>query len=218
MFFHQTTFVAMLILTTIVSAPSFSAITISPGISIGLNSANATVVSKEQETAISFSEIKSRNCFIGGGFVDIGLNKNLLVSPGVEIAERGFIQSNLLQSEGPSATYAFTYFDVPLMIKADFTLETVDLNFLCGPQIGWLLNARENYPTASGDTTVTIINDVAPIDVGFKLGFGAGFALLKIVPFFQLAVYFGISDISKNDLKIMNKGLEIQIGLKYNLN
>lgn len=142
--------------------------------------------------------VKSRATFHAGVFVEI------------EISDLFSIQPELLYS---SQGYKFgdvkginSYLNIPIMAKV-YPIE--GLNIEIGPQLGYLLSAKEKDTNNSQDAK----EGYKSLDFG--LTFGAGFKLADYNLIFGLRYNLGLSNILENNNNIKNGVFQVSVGYLF---
>ena|SRR5579872_2991320 len=128
--------------------------------------------------------------FTGGLFADIKVFKFLSIQSGVDFTQKGIqgavenypafdSQGNYLGTSTENVTYIYNYFEIPLLLKGNFSM-THDLtaNLLAGPALDFLFNATvtgsqlANGSIPAVTQTSDITNHYPGTDWGFILGGG----------------------------------------------
>jgi hypothetical protein len=114
--------------------------------------------------------------FLFGAVADIGVSEKFSVQPELVYSAQG---AKYTMSEGYDGKYKLDYLNVPVlakfMVAEGFSIEA-------GPQVGFLLSAKEEY-TSTGDSGTDDIKDSlkgtdfsAAIGLGYKTESGLNFA------------------------------------------
>lgn len=209
--------IAVLLAVSSAVSPVFSMVTISPGVAVGLNIANASAENDNDYFLKTGLVNRDRVCFIAGTFMDVGISKHLSISPGIGVAQRGYSPEILGPFRDTSVIFAFTYLTIPLLAKAGFAIGRFRPVVFAGPVFDFLTDAKANVTMGAGDSTVDIKKGVNSVDVGIKFGIGVEIAIAKFIPFIQAGMHRGLTNFSKGGYAMKNIGFEIQTGLKYSL-
>jgi long-subunit fatty acid transport protein len=190
------TFIVAAVLLSIASA-SFAQ-NLTGGVKIGLNSSNIRYVSDE-------GTYKANARLSGhlGVYAVYMFKGNMGFQPEFVISGEGTKNEN---GNNPDIKVALTYINIPLLLR----FNVIDkLNLHTGPQIGFLVSAKNKY---DGNTT-----DVKDNMKGVNLswGFGAGYELPKNLNV-SLRYNLGLSriDDSENDNKAKVSTFQISLGYK----
>lgn len=117
------------------------------------------------------------------------------------ISEKFSFQPEILYSGQGTSSAILTYLNVPLMGKYE-VLKGISLE--AGPQIGFLLSAKDN------DTDVSIKDEFTNVAVG--VGFGLGYQFNNGL-FFNTRYHLGVSNISNIEgVSSKNRFLQVSIG------
>lgn len=142
----------------------------------------------------------------GGVFANFGINDMFSVQPEVLYSMKG----NKQETSGTlgGTTYktdhmqTLNYIDVPVMVKVSTGDDNSGLFFEAGPQVGFLLSAKDKYDTSSttGSTTTATSGDTDnkdtfnTVDFGYAVGLGYQ---ASSGPLVGLRYNGGLTDISK---------------------
>jgi len=127
--------------------------------------------------------------FFGGGFAELCIDDYTSVQPEVLYSQQGVKYSD---RNGYDGTIKLDYIDVPVMVKFK---ATKDFIIEAGPQVGFLLSAKDKYESPNNSGINDIKDDMKNID------FGANFGLnydLQNGWLFGARYNLGLADINKN--------------------
>jgi hypothetical protein len=197
-----------------ITASSFSQVKLGIGVEGGVNIANVTSTPDISST--------SHTGLIIGGFLDIGVSKNLSVVPGLRFIMKGFTFTGT--DPGNGLTYTATdkgnYLEIPLLLKVTFPLTEVKLYLFGGPELGINLSANQDVTEGGTTTTSDISSYISGTDFGLLFGGGVAFKLApKTDLFVNVGYSFGLSNIYKNDpnITVKNTGIQLTAGAIFHL-
>jgi len=159
-----------------------------------------------------------------GGFAEIKISDKFAFQPELLYSMQGakseYSESDTDYSYSEESKYKLGYLNIPLMVKY---FATDKLFIEAGPQVGFLLSAKQDY---SYSETYMGITDSASIDgidvkdnfetIDFGLNFGFGYEFTENI--FAGARYnVGLSNIAKDsgDSKVHNGVFQISVGYKF---
>ena len=167
------------------------------GIKGGLNYANLT--SGDSKAIIAYNI---------GGFLEYKFNKLFSFQPELQFSEQGFkniveLRENFYDPiTAQTIIYIFDYINMPILAKFNINEE---INFVIGPQIGYLSNVKIGGVNFSK-------NNVNTIDYG--VDFGAGITFNKILV--DIRYDLGLSEVFKYaGFNTSNKNSLFQLSLGY---
>ena len=143
--------------------------------------------------------------FVGGGFAELCIDDYTSIQPEIQYSQQGVKYSN---RNGYDGTIKLDYINVPVMVEFKATKEFV---VEAGPQVGFLLSAKDKYesPTDSG------INDIK--DDMKNIDFGANFGLSYDQQngwLFGVRYNLGLANINKNS-NVSNKNGVFQFSVAF---
>ena len=188
-------FMKKVILTVAIAACamfSVQAQKVSFGVKGGLNNSRVT----------SWDGAKSRTSVYAGGFVNIGLVKNLSLQPELLYSGQGFKYRPL----NAEAITRLHYINVPVMVQYRFIPEFF---VEAGPQLGFLVAARQKV----GDVLVDIKDDTKGVDFGMNFGAGYQFPMGIGV---SVRYTLGLTRVFEGTYE-SNKSSVVQAGLFYTI-
>lgn len=209
----------------LVSAVVINAATVSTGLIGGINIANMSLLD-DNGSSISPAP-DSKVGFIGGGFIDIGINNMFSVVPGLEFNMRGMsMEQSMDDGMGNTLTSKavadFNYFSIPVSLKAAFGTGKLRPFLIVGPELGFLLSAKVKETVSGGglsiDTTADVKDQMNSTDFGLNFGAGAEMDAGNCYPFILAKYYLGLTNIEKDpvsDSSTKNKGFVIQVGVRF---
>ena len=179
------------------------------GAKLGGNLSTASIDAPSVEgAAISVPDNKSLVGFHVGGFAEIKLNDKFSVQPELLFSMEGskFESSSAGEmfgvpySESTESTVKMNYLNIPVMAKY---YATEKLFFVAGPQVGFLLSAKQDtdYTFTMGGTTESGSEDGVDVkddfkSVNFSLGFGGGYYFTENI-FAEARYNVGLSNIAE---------------------
>lgn len=171
-------------------------------------SAQAQKVSFGVKSGLNISRVtkwdgaNSRASVHAGGFVNIGLVKNLSLQPELLYSGQGFKYKPL----NAEAVTRLHYINVPVMVQYRFIPEFF---VEAGPQLGFLVAARQKV----GDVLVDIKDSAKGVDAG--IGFGAGYQFPMGIGV-SARYMFGLTRVFEDTYE-SNKNAVAQVGLFYTI-
>jgi opacity protein-like surface antigen len=189
------------------TSASFSQQGIGLGLEGGLNLANANIKP-------SFNT-GSKSGFMVGGFVDIGVSKNVSIKPAIRYIMKGFeIRSN----NGITFTENLGYIEFPMLVNVNFPLNHVKPYFEVGPTLGIQLSASEEATDGVNFQEKDVSTSFESVDFGLYFGSGMGFRVADKTELFTGFGYsLGFSNILKGTTTAKNSGFRITAGVKFSI-
>ncbi len=148
----------------------------------------------------------------GGGFVALPLSKTLAVQAEALITTKGSHESGTLfgDDELPPYSLKITYLEIPLLLRAMTTSDTVQVFFLAGPALGLKLGSR-----LMRGPEVIPFSGVKSTDLGLVFGIGA---VTYFGSWFELRYTAGMSKMIEEDgvpLNIKNGEFSLIVGYRF---
>ena len=215
--------VAGLLATTVANAQKEKSNGLEYGIKAGVNLASFTLKSSFSNgvpaDATSINLTGSRTTFIAGGFITIPINGGFKVQAELLYAGLGGkkYQTTIFDpnhSESDSLNFQSSYLEVPVLAKYSFGQS--GFSVLAGPQIGFLLSAKDELNGSTDIKSVFKSTDLSGV-------FGAEYALPMGINF-SARYQLGFSNIVKNETSgtppdvytasIKNNAFTITVGYK----
>lgn len=208
-------FLAMFIVFNLAKAASADPIRF--GIKGGVNMANQVYAIDSFNTGINTDVIFG---FVGGVFIDMGLNNFLSLQPEVNFSMEGYQQKYahipVTSPSGPSIigytdasfTFTYNYLEMPLLLKFNANLSPgLRGNLLIGPSVDFLLGANDHYvDTVTGDASIK----GSDLDFGMVLG-----ADLEIDKFLlDLRYNLGLTSVTPYSGGPQNSVLSLDVGYR----
>ena len=101
-----------------------------------------------------------------GGFAELCLTNEFAIQPEILYSMQG---AKYTQSDGYDGTLKLDYINVPVMAK----IKVIDeLYIQAGPQVGFLLSAKDEFKSTNDSGEEDIKGDLNTIDFGANLGLG----------------------------------------------
>ncbi|SHG67208.1 Outer membrane protein beta-barrel domain-containing protein [Chryseolinea serpens] len=169
---------------------------VSGGIKAGLNLSNMTFSSSGYTTSPSFSP-----ALHGGVYLTAMFSEHLGLQPEVLFSGQGY--------KAGDQKYALNYITVPVLVR--YNVNSL-LSFHAGPQVGFLMSAKEKVSSTSTD----IKDDLKSTDMGVAAGIGID---LPMKLNFSFRFVKGLSNVASNDdntndVKAKNYALQFSVGYK----
>ncbi|MCP4977047.1 MAG: PorT family protein [Maribacter sp.] len=186
----------------------------------GLTANNAQEVKFGAKAGVNITNVsgdapgqKARTAFHLGGVAKISLTDKLSFQPELLYSLQGY-KYDRGDFEGK---YKFDYLNVPLMAKF---MVADGLSLEAGPQVGFLLSAKDVWESDSNSGTLDVKEDISGTDIG--VNFGIGYELESGLNF-AVRYNLGLSEIySSSDFKEFfvgnNRTSAIQISVGYFFN
>ena len=141
---------------------------ITVGVKGGINIADVSTDVPDLEGLTS-----SRTGFVGGAYASFGLGGVFAIQPEVLYSQKGFTGTD---AESPlEATFKANYFEIPVLLKAQFPLTMLRPAVYAGPVVSFETSCKVGF--AGGDTSLDFDCNSPDVDVGArkKTDFGAVF-------------------------------------------
>lgn len=168
---------------------------VSGGIKAGLNLSNMTFSSSGYTTSPSFSP-----ALHGGAYLTAMFTEHLGLQPELLFSGQG--------AKSGSNKYTLNYITVPVLVR--YNVNSL-LSFHAGPQMGFLMSAKEKIASTTSD----VKDDFKSTDVSIAAGVGID---LPMKLNFSFRFVKGLSDINNiadaNDYKAKNYALQFSVGYK----
>jgi hypothetical protein len=161
---------------------------ISGGAKAGFNFANMTG---------DIDDVAMKVSFHLGGYANIGVTDVLSVQPELLFNAVG------AKEDGGDGKLNVSYVSIPVMVLYSFGV----VNVQAGPQLGFLISAKEKYDDEEDD-----IKDMFKgTDFGFNLGLGADFGQFNA----SARYCIGLSNIADDDdFDVKNSVIQLSVGVK----
>lgn len=183
------------------------------GIQGGINLVN--MLDKDDEGTYS-DEYDMNLGFNAGATVDLELSKLMSLEVGAIVDSKGFKVSQ----EGYSLKLKFLYLDVPVLLKAGYSLSSVRLFGAAGPYIGVGLTGKvvaemdgqkesEDIKWGSGED-----NDIKRLDYGAKFGIGAEVMKFSLGAYYSLGLA-NVAAVTDGGTKGKHKVISISLGYRF---
>ncbi len=165
-------------------------------------------------------DFKGKTGFHIGAVLEIPLSEKFAFQPELIYSTQGtkndYSEEGYEFSTNIESTAKLNYLNIPLMAKV---YVTQGFSIQAGPQIGFLLSAKEEAETTSQDITISAeqdLEDTNGIDLG--VNFGLGYQL-DMGLFFDGRYNIGTSNIWKTvngvDFKQKNNVIQLSVGYKF---
>lgn len=169
---------------------------ISKGLKFGLSMSNWT--------GIDLNGNETKTGFAGGGFVTLGISRQLALQPEIMYC---MIGTQFTFNTNEIAKYKLNYLIVPVLLKYKFqTVGNVVPNFFAGPEVGILLSAKVTLGSMEEDFKDQLKNT----DFGLTFGGGIDFKLQTTTLMIDARYTLGLSEIRDNvddDDKLKNSDI-----------
>ena len=153
------------------------------------------------------SIVKSRTGFAAGGYLEVSLPLLLTIQPEILYTTKGFkMEQNVTQlgqTYSSNSTNTYSYLEIPVLVKYSLPVPIVKPSLYVGPEVGFLLSAKNTYqatgiPSTDDDIKSSITN------TDFGAVFGASAHLL--VADFDVRYTFGLKTTdNSNRAKLYNR-------------
>ena len=167
----------------------------------------------------------SRTGFHAGVVAEFKLSENFSVQPELLYSQMGAktedSQTILGVNYRSEATSKFDYISLPILAKY-YVIEGLSIE--AGPQVGFLVSAKNESIDTVGGTSTTTSGDVKDSTKSIDFGVAGGLAYdLPIGVFFQARYYVGLSNIaddesndeSDSDFSVKNMAVQLSVGYKF---
>ena len=186
------------------------------GVKAGLNLSTLT-------GDVAYYDVKSKAGFHVGGFAEFKITDKFAVQPELLYSTQGgkisFSSSDDFSYTNDKRDIKLGYLNLPVMAKYYII---PGLSVEAGPQVGFLLSAKNEYQIyssvsedLSGSGEEDIKDDSKSVDFGFNLG--AGYEFTENI-FVQARYNLGLSSInedSDSDIDVKNGVLQLSFGYKF---
>ncbi|HEX8270286.1 MAG TPA: porin family protein [Flavobacterium sp.] len=180
------------------------------GAKAGLNLANLGGDIEDAEMLLGFHV---------GGFAEVMISDKFGVQPELLFSMQGAKSESSEDIGGTEFTYEsklkLAYLNIPIMAKY---YATEDFNLQFGPQIGFLMSAKDEYEVSGGGDSESESEDVKDafesIDFGVNFGLGYNFGENFGV---EARYNLGLSNIIKDadDFSVNNSVIQVSFGYKF---
>ena len=168
------------------------------GVKAGLNLSSIT----GDET----DDLSSLTSFHAGVMADISISETFSVQPEIIYSAQG---TKYDDSDGFDGKFKFDYLNIPIMAKVEVT---EGLSVEAGPQIGFLLSAKDEYESASESGE----DDVEEFFKSTDIAVGLGVSYAMETGLYVGARYnLGVTDIWDIDSGITNQNGVFQLSVGY---
>ena len=155
--------------------------------------------------------LKSLTAFHVGGVAEVPVSDNFSVQPELLYSSQG---AKYEESEGYDGKFKFDYINIPVMAKLHVSN---GLSLEAGPQVGFLMSAKDEYSSTGDSGTDDIKDDVKGLDFGLNIG--AGLKLDNGINF-GARYNLGISNINDfegaGSFKNQNGVIQLYVGYFFN--
>lgn len=157
----------------------------------------------------------SRGGFHIGGFAEIKMSEQFFLQPELLFSQQGtkgtFLELAGAQLYEVENTIRYDYLNIPVMLKFYFLK---DFSLLAGPQIGYLVSAKEKIKVKSISLQTDVKNELKELDFGFN--FGMGYNFTKSV-FAEATYNLGLTYLGKESemQDIRNRVVQVSLGYKF---
>lgn len=185
-----------------VAAVAFSTATLFAQLSIG---AKAGVNLSNVNGDVDNTDMKVG--FHVGGYVNVAFSDALSLQPELLFNSIGYKYTDMDGIDEVDVTSSLNYLSIPVSLMYSFG----PVNVHAGPQLGFLLSAKEKYDIDGADDE-DIKDLFKSTDVGFNVGAGVKFSKLNVTARYTV----GLSNIADDDDFDVKNGV-IQLSLGYTL-
>ena len=180
------------------ATPSVAQSNFSAGVKAGVNFAKISLDPDDEACC------DNRTGFIGGLFTTMGINENVSIQPEFLYS----MQGAKIEEDGFEGEIKVDYFQIPVLVRADFAGGGTRPFIVFGPTLGFKLNAKEEFEGEEND----IDDDVETFDFGFAIGAGVQFGVGSL----EARYTHGLSDADKDDdSKAKHRVFSILFGIKF---
>ena len=162
-------------------------------------------------------DVKSKIGFHIGGFAEIKFGEKFAIQPELLFSTQGAKSEYTEGFEGfdvnVEENLKLNYINLPIMAKY---FVTEKLNIQAGPQVGFLMSAKNDYKASFGGESeseeVDIKDETNSIDFG--VNFGLGYDFTENI-FVEARYNLGLTDLPKEDSDFKAKNAVFQLSLGY---
>ncbi len=151
--------------------------------------------------------------FAGGLFAEIPFAANFAFQPELDYSMKGTQGNGTINNQNFTVKENLNYITLPVLFKY-IPSGLKGLNVFVGPEIGYLLSAKQKITISNMDTTMDVKNQIKPFDFGVDVGVGYDFIPNLGVDF---RYGFGLMNILKSSSSNGNslKNQTFQIGIRF---
>jgi len=160
------------------------------------------------------SGTRSRTGFAAGGYFEVSLPMLFIIQPEVLYTTKGCIfdqsLSRLGQPVSVTQTNTYSYLEIPVLVKYSLPVPVVKPNLYVGPEVGFLLSAKDKFEETGAQTTETDIKSfIASTDFGAVFGASAHILVADL----DLRYTLGLKSTSKavSTAKVYNRVFSIMV-------
>lgn len=155
-----------------------------------------------------------------GLFTKHQLNNSFYLQPEINYTSKGVTDRVEIENYNYNFTLAFTYIEVPVLVKFDFGHDVRDSfkpELFVGPFAAIKLNSELTLDEDQNGHAIKI-EDVKPFDYGFTFGGGLSTLIDNVDVFFELRYTYSIPsyDKSSENLDVNHRVLTISVGMFIN--
>jgi hypothetical protein len=182
------------------------------GVKGGINIANVdTNISDISDLA------DSKTGFVGGGFATFGLGSLFALQPELLYSQKGF----MAEEGGQTAELGLNYFEIPVLLKAQFKLAMLRPAIYAGPVLSFETGCTFSFDGASedcdaGDDFSNRKQNEWGAVFGANLDFFLGSLTLILDARYQLGLT-NLADVPEGDDEVKNNVWQIMAGLGWTL-
>lgn len=184
------------------AAPTFAQGNFSAGVKGGVNFAKVSFDPDEDSACCDM-----RTGFIGGLFVVAPINESIAIQPEFLYS----MQGAKLDFDGFEEELQIDYFQIPILVRADFGATNVRPFVLFGPTIGFNVKAKEVF----GDDEDDIKEDVKNVDIGFAIGAGVQFGAGSVEARYTHGLTNASEDSEEEGFEAKHRVFSILVGFRF---
>jgi outer membrane protein with beta-barrel domain len=193
------------------AAPSFAQANFSAGIKGGINFSKISF-DPDFEDAVCCD---MRTGFIGGLFIVAPINESIAIQPEFLYSMQGTkleFDDDLGQIE---STIKTDYFQIPVLLRADFGGGSARPFVLVGPQFGFNISAKQSGIGVNIDDDEDIKDDVKNFDFALAIGAGVQFGAASIEGRYTHGLTNANEDSEEEGLEAKHRVWSIMVGFRF---
>jgi hypothetical protein len=164
-------------------------------------------------------------CWGAGGVVEVDVTQNLALASRPMYVGKGSEGDLALMPGDVSIGMDLRYVEIPLLVKVSAATGRVRPYLIAGPSLGLLQKAEalrtevldvDGYPTWR-DERKDIKQDTESTEWSLNAGVGVGLNVRKVYAFVEGIWAWGLTDVSKTEGSIKNRGVQFRAGITLRL-
>jgi opacity protein-like surface antigen len=162
--------------------------------------------------------LDSRTALHAGGILELQMAPMWSIATGLRVDLRGPKAEGEILGESFESKTSLTYLVVPATVEVRIGQGQVKPYFMAGPELGFLLSAKQTTETSAGEEETDIKDDLKSIDFSVAFGGGLEFAFDPTMSGTISAAYdLGLSNIDdgEDNVDVKNRVFRVAAGLRF---